>query len=318
MKKSFVAGIVAAAFASSMAVTGSAGTAAAAELAELTVTPLQPSVAEVCWTEFTPLAGTVTAYQLRIPGLINLPTPVRANECTVLGELKTATSYTFILEAEIDDSGDFVPAAETLVTKAYSASSELSRVVAKAGQKVTVSGTVKTGKNPVPNAAVIVLQRVKPSDTWTTLGKPLQTKDNGQYTKTFKVKSTISIRTYFEGIDGGAPTTGAWNPVQAIDVSPAFSLSFTRNPVKLGKTVTAKGEVVAGVKDALVGKNVCLQKKQKGSWGNGDCVPIGADGRFQTRVTPTTTKDLFYRWRATSVAPEYVAGNSPKKRLTVK
>ena len=316
-KSSAVAGIVAAVFVSSLTVAGSGATAAVASLAELTVTPLQPSEAEVCWTEFTPETGTVTAYQLRVPERGNLASPVSKNSCASFGELKTSTSYTFILEAQIDGAADYVPAAQPVVTKAYSLSAKLSRSKAKAGREVTVSGALKAGKKPVPQTEVIVLQRVKPSDNWTRLGKPLKTNDSGQYSKTFKVQSTVSIRTYFKGLDGGAPTTGAWNPIQAIDVSPVFSLSFSKNPVKLGKAVTARG-TVKGDLDALSGDKVCLQKKQGGSWGKGVCVPIGDDGRFQTRVKPTSQKDFYYRWRATSVAPEYVAGNSPKKRLVVR
>jgi hypothetical protein len=316
-KSSVVTGMVAAAFVSSMAVAGSGGPAAAEELAVLTVTPLQPSEAEVCWTEFTPDAGTVTAYQLRVPERSLLPATVSANSCTTLGELKTATKYTFILEAQIDGAAEYVEAAPTVEAKAYSLSSELSRTKAKAGQEVTVSGTLKA-VNPIPEAKVIVQQRVKPSDQWQTLGKPVKTNSNGRYSRTFTVKSNVSIRTYFTGLDAGPATTGAWNPAQAIDVSPVFSLSFSKNPVRLGKTVTAKGEVTAGDLGALAGDKVCLQKKQGGSWGNGVCVPIGADGRFQTRVTPTSKKDLYYRWWAASVAPEYVAGGSPPKQLTVK
>ena len=318
-KSSAVAGIVSAAFVSSLAVAGAGGTAVALPLAELTVTPLQPSQAEVCWTEFTPDAGTVTAYQLRVPERSVLPTPVNANSCTTLGELKTSTSYTFILEAQIDGAGDYVEAAPVVVTKAYSLSSELSRSKAKAGQKVTVSGRLKAA-NLVSDADVIIQKRVKPSDQWKTLGEPVKTNENGQYSKTFKVQSTVAIRTYFKGLNGGAPTTGAWNPIQAIDVSPVFSLSFSKNPVKLGKTVTAKGKVTAGNRKVLAGDSVCLQKKEKGSWrGVGiPCVRIGDDGLFSTKFTPKSKADLFYRWRATSVAPEYVAGSSPKKRLTVK
>ena len=316
-KSSAVASLMATALVSSLAVAGSGGTAAAAELAELSVTPVEPSVAEVCWTEFTPDAGAVTAYRLSVPERGSLPFLVSANSCTSLGELKTATSYTFILEAQID-GGEYVPAADPVATKVYSVSAELSRSTAKAGQKVTVSGTLKAKKNTVADAEVVIQQRVKPSDQWQNLGKPVKTKNNGQYSKTFKVKSTVSIRTYFTGLAGGPPTTGAWNPIKSIDVSPVFSLSFNKNPVKLGKAVTARGTVKAGNLTALAGDNVCLQTKQKGTWGNGKCVKIADDGNFSYKFTPRSKADLLYRWRASSIAPEYISGNSPKQRLVVK
>ena len=315
-KSSLVAAAIAAGLVSSIAVAGPGGTATAAELAELSVVPTEPSVAEVCWTEFTPDAGTVTGYRLRIPERSSLPSSVDANSCTELGELKTSTAYTFILEAQID-GGAYVSAAEDVVAKAYSLSAQLSKSSAKAGQKVTVSGTLKAGK-PIGNGEVIIEQRLKPSDQWEQMGAPVATKDDGTYSKSFKAKSTTNIRVYFKGLDGGPATVGAWNSNHPLEVTPVFSLTFSKNPVKLGKAVTARGTVKAGNVDALAGDNVCLQKKQKGTWGNGACVKIADDGSFSHKFTPRSKADLFYRWRASSIAPEYVSGNSPKQRLVVR
>lgn len=323
-----VAGLTIAGLATAMTVTGTAG-ATAATFSEMSIHPIAPSTAAVCWTPYEPDAGSVTRYELTtepggLPGYLDpdvTPPDADGRYCATADNFKSGKKYTFGLNAQID-GGAYVLATPNLValdTRPYSLTASYSRLTAKVGQKVKVSGVLKSSGKPVSNADIVVQQRLAPSDVWSQLGAKLKTNKNGQYARTFKVKQNTSVRTYFAGIDGGPDTVGSWNSSTRIDVSPAFTLSFSKNPVKLGKTVTARGEVTAaGDLDVLAGDNVCLQKKQGGSWGNGVCVRIGNDGGFQTRITPTSAKDLFYRWWAASVAPEYVAGGSPPKRLTVR
>lgn len=328
MKKSpVVTGLTVAGITLALTLVGTGG-ASAETLSELSVDPIEPSTASVCWTPYIPAPGSsVTRYRLTTkPGGETFLFPDETapgpdgRYCRTENNYKSGKKYSFKLEAQIDNGG-YVDATSptTITTSAYSLSASYSRTAAKHGQKIQVSGVLKSSRTPKEGAAIIVQQKLKPSDQWIQLGDALTTDENGQYDRTIKVKQTVSVRTYFAGTEG-EHAVGAWSSATRIDVSPVFSLSFNKNPVKLGKTVTAKGKVAAGNLEALAGDSICLQKKEKGSWrGVGiPCVEISAEGRFSARFTPQSKADLFYRWRATSVAPEYVAGNSPKKRLTVK
>lgn len=322
-KASSVAGLVAASLVCGLAIVGT--TVAAADTdSVLSIDPIEPSVANVCWTPYTSDTGVVTQYRLTTePGGGPVPldpetSPPGADGryCSQNTNFKSGTRYTFTLEARIDGVA-WVPAASApLVAFPYALSANLSTSKTKAGKKVTVSGQLKQAGKLVNSATVLLQKQVAGAD-WSKLAE-VTTNANGKYARTFVVRKNTKVRGYFSGIPEGRPTVGAWNSSSPIDVSPVFGLSFSKNPIRMGRTVTARGTVKAGDLDALAGDSICLQKKESGSWGGGACVQIADDGRFSYRFTPASAADLYYRWRATSMAPEYVAGNSPKKRLVVR
>ncbi len=224
--------------------------------------------------------------------------------------------YTFSLEAQVDNDA-YTEAAPELVAHYFALSAALSRTHVKAGQVVTVSGTLRAGNKGQADATVIVQTRAPNSDTWSWVGTAT-TDSLGRYTRSFKVQSNVKVRTYFKGIPGGEATVGAWNSNNPLEVSPVFSLSFAKNPVRVGHQVMASGSVTAGSVQLLAGDPVCFQQRQGRSWRSLKCVPISSKGRFSYSLTPKSKADLKYRWRATSVAPEYVAGNSRTVRLVVR
>jgi 5-hydroxyisourate hydrolase-like protein (transthyretin family) len=316
---SLVVGVVAA------GLVGSAGGAAAATQSELSLTSVSPGVAKVCWTPYVPDAGTVTDYRLRSPEIADASFAVSPEDigadgkyCVSWPNLVGNTWYNFSLEVEIDN-GAFVPAAPVLESRGYSLSAVFSRTQVKAGAKVTVSGVLKSGEQQKvqPHADVLVQRRLLPEDVWSTVGTAT-TDANGRYNLTFKVHRNMKVRTYFEGFPAGDPTVGAWNSNNEISASPSFSISFTKNPVKFGRSVRVSGTVTAGSLAFLAGDPVCLQEKSGKSWRSLACVEISSEGKFSRKLTPKSKADLRYRWRATSVAPEYVAGNGPKRRLVVR
>lgn len=209
-------------------------------------------------------------------------------------------------------------AAEPLVAPAYALSVRRSSPAVTAGQKVTVSGVLKwKGGTPVPDATVSLLRKLAPSEDWTEVGT-VTTADNGSYSYAFKARQNTKVRTYFQGIPGGPATVGAWNAGVSVDVSPVFSLTFSKRRATKGEPVKALGDVERGNLELLAGDPACLQVKEGGSWRSLACRDIGPEGNFSYRFKPTTRKDLKYRWWASSVAPEYVAGGSNVVTLTVR
>jgi hypothetical protein len=324
-KASAVASMVSVCLVTGLTIFGANGAAADTE-SVLSVDPVEPSVANVCWTPYTPDPETsvVTAYRLTTdpgggPVVFDPNTTPPGGDgryCSQNTNFKSATKYTFTLEAQIDGAR-WVPAASgSFVALPYALSANLSTSKTKVGKKVTVSGQLKQAGKLVTEAPILLQKKVAPNADWNELAN-VTTNSNGKYSHTFVVRKNTKVRAYFAGY-AGKPTVGAWNTSSPIDVSPVFSLSFNKNPIRLGRTVTASGAVKSGDLKALAGENICLQKKVSGSWGGGACVQISDTGRFSYRFTPTSKADHYYRWRASSIAPEYVAGNSKKKRLVVR
>jgi hypothetical protein len=313
-RKTLVAGLVA----SSLLVAGLAGgvgTASAATPSVLSVTPVEPKVADVCWTEYVPDSGTVTGYKLTssaVGGGIAVPAD---QLCVRFDQLLSGKPYAYDLEVQID-GGAYVKAAETVNAKPYVLTVSVRPVVNCC--KVTVSGTLKSNNKGIGSATIIIQKRATSTDPWVQAAT-VSTNAKGSYRKAIPVNRNIKVRTYFKGLVGGPQTVGAWNSDNPVDVRPVFTLDFSKNPARRGQTVRATGVVKAGTVAVLAGDPICIQQQKGRSWKSLKCVSISAKGRFSAPVTADKTgKDLKYRWRATSVAPEYVAGNSRTVVLKVR
>ena len=325
-KKTLVAGLVTTSLLAAT-LAGGVGTASAAptKWSDLTVTPVEPKVADVCWTPYEDDTGAVALYRLTEPkvadaGLVLDPAtepPVDNQYCITFSTLDDGVWYDFELEAFVNGSWVTATETQTVQTRGYVLTAKLRPATVKPGGKVTISGSLKSASKGVSGATVIVQQRVLPGDTWKKAGV-VTTNGKGNYSKSIRVKRNIKLRTYFRGVAGGPQTVGAWNSDNPVDVSPVFSLRFSKNPVRRGATVRTSGVVKAGSVALLAGDPICIQRHKGRGWKSLNCVPISAKGRFTSRITADRTgKDLRYRWHASRVGPEYVAGNSRARVLKV-
>ena len=209
MRKTVVAGLVATSLLAGML--GGAGSASAATESVLTVTPVEPGLADVCWTPYDPAPdpGSVDFYRLTAPDLLDIPITAPPSAfadgpgryCVHFSNLPSGKRYTFSLEAQVS-SNPFVEAAPELVAHYYALSADFSRTHVKVGQVVTVSGTLKAGSKGQAGATVIVQRRALTTDTWSQVGT-VTTDSQGRYKRSFKVRTNVKVRTYFKGIPGG-------------------------------------------------------------------------------------------------------------------
>ncbi|MFZ0324262.1 MAG: hypothetical protein WAN48_09050, partial [Actinomycetes bacterium] len=237
--------------------------------------------------------------------------------CVTFSTLDDGVWYDFTLEATVDGTPVTATADPSVKTRGYVLTALLAPKIVKAGDNVRISGTLTSAKNPVSGATVIVQERVLPSATWKRAAL-VKTNAKGHYSKSLTVRQNVKLRTWFKGTPGGPLTVGAWNSDNNVNVSPVFSIRFSKNPVHRGKTVRASGVVKAGSVALLAGDKICIQQDTRRGWRSLKCVPISATGHYAAPVVASKLgKDLKYRWHASSVAPEYIAGSSRSLVLRV-
>lgn len=318
-KQGLVAGLVTGGMLAASLVT--AGGASAATMSQITVTPLEPKMARVCWTDYVPDSGSVIGYQLTVPEISDNAISVPTGNCVDLDSLRTNVWYTFHLEANVLDGGSthFEVAAPDLKTRGYALGVNLTPSTVVGSGTVTVSGSLHTGRaaKPVPGAVVSVQRRVLPSLKWTLVRK-VTTNAKGNYRTSVNVSRNISVRAYFKGLPGGPQTVGTWNSDNDVNVRAGLSIGFSRKVGQVGQRTVVTGKVTKGSKKFLAGKAVCLQRLQKRRWSSLRCVKISRKGTFRSFVVPKSSKDLKYRWHASTLRPRYVASSSRAHRFIVR
>lgn len=206
------------------------------------------------------------------------------------------------------------PASLAAKSTSTSISLSLSKTSVAVGEKVTVSGTVKSGKKPVKRVTVKVQQLTKGSSVYTTIAKAKTTK-KGAFSAKVVIKASGKLRVVYSGSGKHKAARSKAKSVKATATftGVTFSGLSAGNNVDEGKNITVSG----AVSKYLKGRHVRLQLRTynpstfQWEWKNvnGVGANIAKTGRFSFVFHTNGGGDFAYRL-STDDGVAYLGGDS--------
>lgn len=290
------------------------GAAQAATASDLSIQPLGPRTAKVCWTAYQPdNPRTVDHYSITSTPGSSTPPVDQGSRCATFDDLNSSRIYDFTVSATLDDASTVT--AGTL--RAYGPVVRMSArpKVITPGRRSVLSGTVTTRTGIGVSGVAVKVQAKRVDGAWRNLPGTVTTGAKGAWSRKVRPPVNFKYRALVLGASfNGKPSFGGWSSQVDVDVRPVISLSFSRNPVRVGNRVRVTGKVTAGKVALMAGDPVSLQRREGRRWHIIRSTDVRPDGTFGIRLEVTSTRDYTYRWEYRG-GREFVTAHSAAKVL---